>query len=63
MLKWATIEKEAFAIVETCKRMEYLLLRQKGFHIFTDHRNLKFVVDPRCVDNAIARYRADKLQR
>ena len=43
--------------------MEYLLLRQKGFHIFTDHRNLQFIFDPRSIDNAIARYRADKLQR
>ena len=38
-------------------------LRQKGFHIFTDHRSLQFIFVTRSVDNAITRYRADKLQR
>ena len=49
--------------MKTCKRMEYLLLRQKELHIFTDNRNLQLIFDPRSVDNAIARYSADKLKR
>jgi hypothetical protein len=61
--RWPIVEKEAFAIVETCKRMEYLLLREKGFHLFTDHRNLKYIFDPKSVNGNIARYQADKLQR
>lgn len=44
---WPVIEKEAFAIVETCKRLHYLLLRPNGFRIFTDHRNLRYIFD-RC---------------
>nr|CCA17015.1 PREDICTED: similar to OSJNBa0011F23.1 putative [Albugo laibachii Nc14] len=28
--RWATVEKEVFLIVETCKRLEYLLLREKA---------------------------------
>nr|CCA16747.1 PREDICTED: polyproteinlike putative [Albugo laibachii Nc14] len=63
MLRWATIEKEAYAIAETCKRLEYLLVSAEGFHIFTEHRNLQSIFDPRSIDNAMARYRADKLQR
>ncbi len=61
--RWPIVEKEAFAIVETCKRMEYLLLRERGFHLFTDHRNLKYIFDPKSVNGNIARYQADKLQR
>ena len=43
--------------------MEYILLPERGFHLFTDHRNLKFIFDPDSVDTKIARYKADKLQR
>ena len=42
-LRWAIIEKEAYAIVATCVRLDYLLLRQGGFYLFTDHRNLQFI--------------------
>lgn len=61
--RWATVEKEAFVIVETCKRLQYLLLRQGGFHLFIDHLNIKFIFDPKSVDTAIARYKVDKIQR
>jgi hypothetical protein len=61
--RWSIVEKEAFAIVETCKRMEYLLLRERGFHLFTDHRNLQYIFDPHSVDSTVAKYCADKLQR
>lgn len=57
------MEKEAFALVETCKRLDYLLLREKGFRIYTDHRNLVYIFDPRSTDANMARYQADKLQR
>lgn len=43
--------------------MEDLLLQQKAFHISIDHRKLLFILDLRSVDNAIARYRDDKLPR
>lgn len=61
--RWPIVEKEAFAIVETCKRLDYLLLREKGFSIFTDHRNLVYIFDPRATDANMARFQADKLQR
>jgi hypothetical protein len=61
--RWLIVEKETFAIVETCKRMEYLLLRERGFHLFTDHRNLQYIFDPKSVNSNIARYQADKQQR
>ncbi|KAE9067004.1 hypothetical protein PF007_g28235 [Phytophthora fragariae] len=61
--RWATIEKEAFAIVESTRRLEYLLLRPKGFRLYTDHRNLVYIFNPYGVDSTMARYQADKLQR
>ena len=42
-LKWPIIDKEAFAIVNTLDRCEYLLQRERGIHIFTDHRNLIYL--------------------
>ncbi|POM71351.1 CRN2-like protein [Phytophthora palmivora] len=44
--RWAIIDKEAFAILATCKRLSYLLLRPRGFHIYTDHRNLQYIFNP-----------------
>jgi hypothetical protein len=61
--RWATIEKEAFAIVEATRRLEYLLLRPRGFRLYTDHRNLVYIFSPHAVDSAVSRYQADKLQR
>ncbi len=61
--RWPIIEKEAFAIVESCKRLDYLLLRQQGFRLFTDHRNLVYMFNPRSFNGNMARYQADKLQR
>ncbi|KAE8980295.1 hypothetical protein PR002_g24168 [Phytophthora rubi] len=62
-LRWPTIEKEAYAIVESVKRLEYLLLRPGGFHLFTDHRNLAYIFNPSATDGSMQRYQADKLQR
>jgi RNase H-like domain found in reverse transcriptase len=37
--RWSTPEKEAFAIVESITRLDYLLMRPEGFWLFTDHKN------------------------
>ncbi|KAH9182886.1 hypothetical protein AeNC1_015138, partial [Aphanomyces euteiches] len=60
---WAIVEKEAFTIVETVKRADYLLQRQEGFQLFPDHRKLRYIFDPVSVVGNIPKYRADKLQR
>ncbi|KAH9092351.1 hypothetical protein LEN26_018494 [Aphanomyces euteiches] len=61
-LRWSTIEKEGFAIVTSCKRLDYILQRPGGFKIFTDHRNLKFIFSPE-PSPSTPRYVADKLAR
>ncbi len=44
-LRWSTIDKEAFAIKEACLRLDYLLQRTRGFTIYTDHKNLRYIFD------------------
>ena len=55
-LRWATVDKEGFAIVNTFRRLEYLLWG--GVRIFAGHRNLKYGFNPgECVTsvtNAVA---------
>ena len=43
-MRWATIDKEGFAIVSTFRRLGHFLCN--GVHIFTDHRNLADVLYP-----------------
>lgn len=44
-LRWATVVKEAFAILSTCPRLEYLLWN--AVRIFFTHRsNLAYMRDP-----------------
>ena len=43
-LRWATVDKEGFAIVNNFRRLEYLLWGR--VHIFTDHRNLTDIFNP-----------------
>ncbi|KAH9174484.1 hypothetical protein AeNC1_017678, partial [Aphanomyces euteiches] len=33
--RWPIVEKEAFAVVESCKRLDYILIRPAGFRLFT----------------------------
>ncbi|OWZ06592.1 hypothetical protein PHMEG_00021131 [Phytophthora megakarya] len=60
---WAIVEKEAYAIIVTCQRADYLLHRPGGFMLYTDHRNLRFIFNPSSVVSSVPKYTADKLQR
>jgi RNase H-like domain found in reverse transcriptase len=44
--RWSIIEKEAFAILASCERLDWLLLRPEGFSLFTDHTNLIYIFNP-----------------
>ncbi|KAH9110401.1 hypothetical protein AeMF1_014779, partial [Aphanomyces euteiches] len=61
--RWPIVEKEAYAVVESCKRLDYLVVRPGGFRLFTDHRNLVYMFNPRGSNSGMAKYQADKLQR
>ena len=42
--RWATMDKEGFAVANTFRGVEYLV--PNGVHVYTDHRNLAYIVDP-----------------
>lgn len=42
-LHWSIVEKEAYAIVATCNKADYLLHRPEKFHLYTDHRRLCYL--------------------
>lgn len=42
--KWTTYEKEAYAIVHTFDRLDYLSWKATQAHMVTDHKNLLYVL-------------------
>ena len=62
-LRWGIPDKEGFAIVESCRKFSHFLVRDKGFRIYTDHRNLKFIFNPRGVVSQVSKPQADRLER
>ncbi|ETV82186.1 hypothetical protein H257_04897 [Aphanomyces astaci] len=61
--RWPIVEKEAYAMVESCRRLDYLVVRPGGFRLFTDHRNLVYIFNPSGSNTNMTKYQADKLQR
>lgn len=61
--RWFTAEKEAFAIVESVTRLDYILLRPDGFFMFTDHKNLIYLFNPHSVNPQITKHDAGKVER
>ena len=43
---WHILCKEAFSIIESLRRLNYLFLSAKRFRILTDHRNLIYLFNP-----------------
>ncbi len=43
-LRWAIIQKEAYAIFESVKQLDHLL-RNRKFKLFTDHKNLLYITE------------------
>ena len=59
-LRWATVDKEGFAIISTFRRLEYLLWG--GVHIHTDHRNLAYIFDPEACVSSVPKTTAQRLE-
>jgi transposase InsO family protein len=62
-LKWPTVEKEGFAILQTLVKSNRLLRRPQGFELFTDHRNLAFLFSPDADVMPTRRQAADRVER
>ena len=63
MRRWPIIEKEAYAIIASCDRLDWLLQRTDGFSLFTDHHNLLYVFNPHGYHGSPSAHSAAKLIR
>ena len=61
--RWKTYEKEAYAIYEVFKKMDYTSLAEDDIHLYTDHRNLLFVFNPLALNPTLGRHIVNKVQR
>lgn len=61
--RWSTPEKEAYAIIASIKRADYLLIRPGGFRLFTDHKNLTFIFHSQTILPALPRHVISKIER
>ena len=59
-LRWATVDREGFAIVNTFRRLEYLFWG--GVHIFTDHRNVTYIFSPDACVTSVTKAMAQRLE-
>ena len=62
-LRWSIVEKEAYPIIIALERLRHYLLNDKGFRLFTDHRNLIFIFDPTARDTDVPKQTSEKLAR
>ena len=60
---WSTAEKEAAAIILSVEKLDYLLSRPQGFHLFTDHSNLVFIFHPEQTDVKMTKNALKKVRR
>ena len=58
--RWATVDKEGFAIVSTNRHLEYSLWR--GVRIYTDHRNLAYIFEPEACVSSMPKTAAQRLE-
>ena len=61
--RWAIVDKEAFAIKISMEKLEYMLRIGKPFHIYTDHRNLKYIFGMKTKTGLMAKTTLGRLSR
>ncbi|KAF4128207.1 RNase H-like domain found in reverse transcriptase [Phytophthora infestans] len=57
---WSIVEKEGYPIVKACGDLDYMLVREKGFHVYCDHSNMIRLFSP---DHEVKQHVKGKLQR
>jgi hypothetical protein len=62
-LAWSILEKEAYAVVETITKHDYILLNSDSFDVYTDCRNLVYLYAPSVVNSSVRRFTSQKLER
>ena len=61
--RWGIPDKEGFAVRIACEKFAHLLIRERGFAIFTDDRNLTYIFNPAGAVSVVAKPQADRLER
>ena len=61
--RWAIPEKEAFPIIDSIQRFDYLVIYDRKLRIFTDHRNLMFIFNQETTSVPYKQHTLDKLYR
>jgi hypothetical protein len=59
-LRWSTVEKEAYPIITALDKLDHFLKREEGFELFTDHRNLTYILNP---ERDLNKINSDRLHR
>lgn len=62
-LRWSTPEQECYAVVASVTRLSHILAACEKFSLFTDHKNLLYMLSPNRFDNNVARHVIYKTQR
>lgn len=60
---WTIFEKEAFAIVQTFRKLSHLFAFDDSTTVFTNHRNLTFTFHPSALDASLCRHKIMKVIR
>lgn len=60
---WSTYEREAFAVVQTFRKLDCLLACNTTTRVFTDHRNLLFTFNPVAMEPSLGRNKVLKVIR
>lgn len=60
---WSTYEREAYAVVQAFRKLDYLLACDPTTRVFTDHRNLLFVFNPVAMEPSLGRHKVLKVVR
>ena len=56
-------DKKGYAIKIACEKFTLYLFRERGFVLFTDHRNLVYIINPRGQVAAVSKPQAYCLER
>ena len=60
---WSTVEQEAFALVQGCAKLEYMIVRQKPVNLWTDSKTLSYIMSPEGRPASTTRATAAKVER
>jgi hypothetical protein len=62
-LRWSTISKEAYPIVEASSLWDHFLLCDQGVRFYTDHNNIAHLFKPEKIDPPLKRSSIDRIHR